>query len=392
MKRDVPMTRIPTRTLKQIMARAIPLLGIIVLPMCISPSVQPQQTPSSQPSPSQQPAPSQLPPPSLQRAPAPQNKTQAPIVSRSEAVIVPVTVKDNKGQLVGDLERDDFRIFEDDVEQKIANFSSEPVPLSAVVLIDNDLSQHNATQVQKSLVSIAASFGPSDEVALVTYDEFPNTVSDFSSDNDKLYTQLKRVDLGSHSTIIVNDPTTAGPIINGQKLPDGTGIPLHGASRVKVTAAVDDAVYAAGQMLKARDRSRRKIIFLITDGSDSRRDSHTFDETLRSLLSADVSVYTISVTRTVPVGSKFIDHGANQVDKYANDTGGDKFYADKDEDLDRLYSSVTEQARNQYTITYTPEDVHATQDYHTIEVRVRRPGLDVYARQGYYQSAATAGR
>jgi VWFA-related protein len=301
-------------------------------------------------------------------------------------------VKDGHGQLVGDLGRDDFRVFEDDVEQRIASFSSDPVPLSAVVVIDNDLSQKNASQVQKSLVSIAAGFGPSDEVALVTYDEFPKTLSDFSSDNDKLFTQLKRVELGSHSTMIVNDPTTAGPIINGQKPPDGTGIPLHGASRVKVTAAVDDAVYAAGQMLKARDRSRRKIIFLVTDGSDSRNDAHSFDETLRSLLSADVSVYSIAVTRTLPVGGKLLQHGASQVDRYVNGTGGDRFYADKEGDLDRLYSSVTEQARNQYTITFTPEDVHATQDYHSIEVRVRRPGLDVFARQGYYQSAASAGR
>jgi len=392
------MTRILTLTMK----RAIPLLGITALLLCVPASVLPQQTPSSQPSPSLQQVPlqQQVPSqqarsqqqPSSQRAPAPQTKAQAPLIVRSEAVIVPVTVKDGHGQLVGDLERDDFRLFEDDVEQRIASFSSEPVPLSAVVLIDNDLSQKNATQVQKSLVSIAAGFGASDEVALVTYDEFPNTVSDFSSDNDKLFTQLKRVELGGHSTMIVNDPTTAGPVINGQKPPDGTGIPLHGASRVKVTAAVDDAVYAAGQMLKTRERGRRKIIFLVTDGSDSRNDAHSFDETLRTLLSADVSVYSISVTRGLPIGSRLLDHGASQVDRYVNLTGGDRFYADKEGDLDRLYSSVTEQARNQYTITFTPEDVHGDKDYHSIEVRVRRPGLDVFARQGYYQSAASAGR
>jgi VWFA-related protein len=383
------------------MTRTIPFLAMIGLLLCVPASVLPQQTPSSQPSPQPPPSQQQVPPqqptppqqqPSLQRGATPQGKTQAPLIVRSEAVIVPVTVKDGHGQLVGDLERDDFRIFEDDVEQKIASFSSDPVPLSAVVLIDNDLSQKNANQVQKSLVSIAAGFGPSDEVALVTYDEFPNTVSDFSSDNDKLYTQLKRVELGGHSTMIVNDPTTAGPVINGQKLPDGTGIPLHGASRVKVTAAVDDALFSAGQMLKARDRGRRKIIFLVTDGSDSRNDAHTFDETLRTLLSSDVSVYSIAVTRTLPLGGKLLQHGASQVDRYVSLTGGDRFYADKEGDLDRLYSSVTEQARNQYTITFTPEDVHGAKDYHSIEVRVRRTGLDVYARQGYYQSAASAGR
>ena len=76
-------------------------------------------------------------------------------------------------------------------------------------------------------------------------------------------------------------------------------------------------MYAAGQMLKARDRGRRKIIFLVSDGTDSRNDSHTFDETLLSLLAADVSVYTISVPDPCRSASKFIDHGANQIDKYA---------------------------------------------------------------------------
>ncbi len=67
------------------------------------------------------------------------------IVIRTENVIVPVTVKDNRGQLVGDLQKEDFRVFVDGVEQKILGFSSNAVPLSAVVLIDNDLEQKQAS-------------------------------------------------------------------------------------------------------------------------------------------------------------------------------------------------------------------------------------------------------
>jgi VWFA-related protein len=321
-----------------------------------------------------------------QKPPAPTQDTRSRIVVRTELVIVPVTVKDGRGQLVPGLEQDDFRIFEDDVEQKIILFDSNPFPLSAVILIDNNLATKQSDQVQKSLVSISAGFGPNDEVALMTYEEFPETVSEFSSNNDDLFTKLKRLQLGSHSTAMVADPTTAGPLINGQPVPNGQGAPQHGSARPANNTALDDAIFAAGQMLKGRGRDRRKMIFLVSDGSNSRHNQHTYEETLRSLLAADISVYSISVTHSIP-GRSILEHGLGQADRYAAKTGGDTFYAAKEDDLDRLYSAVTEEARNQYTLTFAPRGADKTHDYHTIEVRVRRPNLNVSAREGYYQSA-----
>jgi len=327
-----------------------------------------------------------------------QGETRNRITTRTELVIVPVTVKNRDGQLVGDLQRDEFRVFSDGVEQQIVLFDSQPYPLSAVVLVDNDLAEKEAEQVKKSLNAIAAGFGPGDEVALVTYAEFPETVEDFSFSNDKLYTALKRLDLSSHSTTIINDPTTAGPIINGQTQPDGTGttgqggVQVRGFGKAAIHNSLDDAIYAAGQMLKGRGRDRRKIIFLITDGSNTHNNQHSFDETLHALLLGDISVFAISVTHQTPIGRSIIQHGAAEIDKYAAATGGDTFYAAKQNDLERLYSEVTEQARNEYTITFAPREADRTKDYHTIEVRVRRPSLDVSARQGYFQSQLTGTR
>jgi len=324
-----------------------------------------------------------------QQAAQPQQDTRTRIVSRTELVIVPVTVKDSHGELVAGLEQDEFRVFEDGVEQKIILFDSNAFPLSAVVLIDNDLATKQAAEVQKSLVSISAGFGPNDEAAVMTYEDYQEVVSDFTKNNDDLFTKLKRLELGSHSSAvaIVNDPTSAtGPVINGQALPTGQGIPAHGSSRPAKDNALDDAVYAAGQMLKGRGRDRRKIIFLVSDGSNSRHNVHTYQETLRSLLREDVSVYSISVSHSIP-GKSLLEHGLGQADKYAFETGGDTFYAGKEDDLDRLYSAVTEEARNQYTLTFSPRGADKTHDYHTIEVRVKRPDLNVSAREGYYQSA-----
>jgi len=348
-----------------------------------TPNLQPPQSQTPQPQTGQsQPAAS---PQGQSPAAKPQtskqgNDTRSRINVRTELVIVPVTVKNREGQLIGDLRRDEFRVYCDNVEQQIVFFTSDPFPLSAVVLIDNNLSIKSADQVQKSLVAISGGFGPSDEVALVTYDEFPNTVADFSFNNDQLFTKLKRLDLKSHYPGPPSGgPLTSGATVNGRNAE--TGLPTQlGVRQETETTALDDAVYAAGEMLKGRGRDRRKIIFLISDGNNSRNNSHTLDQTLHLLLNSDVSVYSISV------GHAFLQKQSTRLEKYANTTGGDTFYAGKDRGLENLYASVTEQARNQYTLTFGPQDTDRAKDFHSIEVRVRRPQLDVTAREGYYQS------
>ncbi len=341
-----------------------------------TPQAPPVQTPQPQTGQSQS-----LPP----RAGQPQNSKQAgearqAIKIRTNLVIIPVTVKNRDGQLIGDLQRDEFRVFCDNVEQQIVFFTSDPYPLSAVVLIDNDLSIKSADQVQKSLAAISGGFGPNDEVAIVTYDQFPTTVSEFSFNNDLLFTQLKRLDLRSHYPgAPVGGPLTSGATANGRSLETGAPTTL-GVQQAKQDKDLDDAVYAAGEMLKSRGRDRRKIVFLISDGNNSRTNEHTLDQTLQLLLKSDISVYSISV------GHAFMQKESTRLERYATSTGGDTFYAGKDAGLERLYASVTEQARNQYTITFQPQDTDRSKDYHSIEVRVRRPDLDVTARQGYYQS------
>ena len=302
--------------------------------------------------------------------------------THTEIVIVPVTVKNRDGQLIGDLRSDEFRVLQDGIEQKIIRFTSDPYPLSSVVVIDNNLSQKQSAQVQKSLIAIAAGFGPGDEVAVVTYDQFPKTVSDFSFNNDQLFSTLKRLDLGSHFPGAGFDggPLTAGPTANGHSLENGAPTPL-GAKLPPQSKCLDDAVYAAAEMLKGRGRDRRKTVFLISDGNNSRRNEHSFNQAIQLLLTADVSVYSISV------GHALLQHETARLEKYAQDTGGDAFFAGNAADLERLYSKVTEQARNQYILAFTPEEADRTKDYHTIEVRVRRPDLDVSAREGYYSSA-----
>jgi len=295
-----------------------------------------------------------------------------------EMVVVPVTVKDRQGRLVADVRQEEFRLLEDSVEQKIAVFSFDPFPLSAVVLLDNGLKKQAAEQVLTSLRAIAGGFSESDEVAICRFDTIFEPGGDFTTDNDKLLTQLKRLDLDQTFPGQGSGPMTSGPRINGGAstpgAPGGAQVRLGG----RETKNINDAVYAAGQLLRGRERGRRKIIYLISDGHNSRNNTYSFDDTIKLLLSADISVYAIGV------GDAALDRGTSVLSRYAHATGGDVFYAAKRADLESLYARVSEQARNQYTLAYVPEKTDRKLEYHTIEVRVRRPGLVLLARDGYY--------
>ena len=118
-----------------------------------------------------------------QTSPAP--PSQKPAVAlriTTNVVLVPVTVKDSRGDLVPDLEKADFRLFQDGKEQQIRNFWDQAFPVSAVVLLDDDLPANQSQKVLQSLDSIAAGFSADDEVALVRFDEYPKTVLDFTSE------------------------------------------------------------------------------------------------------------------------------------------------------------------------------------------------------------------
>jgi Ca-activated chloride channel homolog len=309
--------------------------------------------------------------------PAPQAPSNGGIRTTVELVVVPVTVKDSRGGLVSDLRQDEFRVLEDGVEQRISVFSVEAVPLSAVVLVDDDLKTKASAHVKDSLMAVAGGFSASDEVALARFDAF-YTVLDFTADNDELITQLKRMDLNSTIPGVGSEPMTAGPTINGHEAPGAPSVAEKPLRAGESTKHMNDAIHAAAEVLRNRGRDRRKVIVIISDGINARNNTFSYDNTLKLLLSADISVYAVGVDAAV------INRGTTVMSHYAHATGGDVYYAAHPDDLSRLYAQVSEQARHQYTIGYVPS-TDRTKDYHTIEVRIRRPGLTLLARDGYYR-------
>jgi VWFA-related protein len=314
---------------------------------------------------------------------------QARIVKNVELVVVPVTVKDSEGRLVPGLTRDDFRILDDNVEQRISLFSVEAFPLSIVVLLDNDLKVKDADKVQSSLISILGGLSTADEAAICRFDTYFHPGSGFTRDQDKLLTELKRIRINEspdqQASVAPPSEPFYGPSINGGQAVGGGGAPAIAASTRVIgehtTKAIDDAVYGAAEMLKNRGRDRRKIIFLVSDGDNSKFNTNAYQNVLRELLRYNITVYSIGV------GNATYNRWFSRLKEYANDTGGDIFYATKSRALEELYARVTEEARNVYTLAYVPHGNDTKREYHTIEVRVEQPALQVKTREGYYSGA-----
>lgn len=327
-------------------------------------------------------APAQTPPP---QTPPPPGRPKGAITVSTAIVTVPVTVKDREGRLVPDLHRDEFRIFEDTVEQKITSFSDQAFPLSMVVLIDNDLKAKDAEQVEASIKAVVAGMSAADEASICRFDQFFHEGKGFTTNQDRLLTELTRtpIDDSKPNAAPPGGPFN-GPTINGQAAPGVNQPDQYPSTQVigsQHTKTIDDAVFASAQLLEDRGRDRRKIILLISDGQNGAKfNTNPYKNVVKELLRNNISVFSVAV------GGAFFERKFTRLTEYTKATGGDTYYALKRGTMEELYSRITEEARHQYTLYYSPSGTDRAADYHTIEVRVERGDLNVTAREGYYTS------
>jgi len=313
----------------------------------------------------------------------PQSDARAKISVNSNLVILPVTVKDRSGNMVPDLRRDEFRVFEDNVEQKIDVFTAEAFPLSMIILLDNDLKEKDAHEVRKSLDAVVGGLSLDDEAFICRFDQFFHPGPGFTADHDLLLTELQRTTLDSEPSVAPPGGAIANaPSINGHSaIGDAPNIASATmAIRGQSTKALDDAVFGAAQLLRDRSRNRRKLILLISDGANGGKKSNkmNYDSVVKTLLHDNIEVFSVAVA------SAFLERKLSRLVDYAHDSGGEVYFAAKRETLEELYSRISEEARNQYTIAYVPRGTDRTADFHSVEVRVRREGLTIKTRDRYY--------
>ena len=305
-------------------------------------------------------------------------------------ISVPVAVKDKDGKMVDGLLAQDFSLYEDNVKQNITFFTSDPFPLSAAIVIDLGISETTLKKVSQTYSALDGSFGPFDKVAVFTYGNTVQKQSDFGNPQ-RLQMSLQRIrDLrgANPGTPVVGGPFGSGATTNGKPVDPGQ-LPLQNQTGTRESHVLNDAILNAATELAHQPRTTRKIIFVISSGYEYGSRA-SYAQVLKVLLTNGIAIYAVGVEGTAIPGLNKLDKlhipGQGYTDilpKYANATGGDLIDSYSREAIESAYQAITSQARNQYTLGYTTPQ-RASSSYRDIEVRVKRPGLVVTARHGYY--------
>ncbi|MFZ3341124.1 MAG: VWA domain-containing protein [Terriglobales bacterium] len=308
-------------------------------------------------------------------------------------VLVPVTVKDEDGRMVNGLLPKDFTVLENGQRQQLKFFTSDPFSLSAAVIIDLGMPDEGVRKVQQTLSALQGAFTPYDEVAIYTYSTTVGRVSDYGSVGKQLTAVLNQVK--GYSGENNGPPVTSGPL--GPQGPIINGIPVDQpvvpvSSPPRVAHVLNDAILMAARDLAKRDRERRKIIFVISDGREL-GSSASYKDTLKVLQTQQITVYAIGLESAstpiygriqrihLPKTNALLGY-SDILPKYVSATGGGTVYNEiTPASIERAYSAALGDARNQYTLGYSSKGIAG---YREIEVRVRRRDVKVYAKQGYY--------
>lgn len=372
------------------------------LPHPTNPS-HPVEPPQSESNPSSSGGATQPPPkmPPVQTLPAgtiPRNQMTSqegvyklPTVSVGQ-VMVPVAVKYSDGRLVEGLGPKDFTILDNGRRITLNYFTSDPFELSVAVVLD--LGTHEVTlhQVYDSFGSLVGAFSPYDEFALYTYSGTVVQQLDFTHSGQSFEDALNQIKLypgRNNGPQPINDPfSMSGPMVNSVPVGQAPIAPVQTPTREG--HVLNDAILRAALDLGKRDKNRRRVVLVISDGQELGSEA-SYKDVLRVLETRNIQVQAVVVGGgALPVWKQIGKFHLKEqgfwdlLPRYTKATGGGQINAELTRNsIEEAYGRITSDVRNQYTLGYAVRSTPSSM-YHSINVLVDRGGLKVYAKQGYY--------
>jgi Ca-activated chloride channel family protein len=267
-------------------------------------------------------------------------------------VLVPVTVTDAMNRFVLGLDRKNFHVLEDGVEQKITHFSGEDSPLSVGLVFDESGSMDYKLRTAREAVGyFLKTMNAADESFLIEFSDAAKLSLGFSSQFDKIPSVLEAARPGG------------------------------------LTAMIDAVEIALHEMKDAKNP--RKAIIIISDGGDN-NSKYTAAEVESLVRQADVQVYAMGVFEPelrLGLSAEEIS-GPRLLSEMANQTGGRAFSAVVASDLPSVAARIAVELRNEYVLAYSPDNQSKDGKYRHLEVKVTAPAtlssVKVHSRLGYY--------
>jgi Ca-activated chloride channel family protein len=267
-------------------------------------------------------------------------------------ILTPVRVTNALGTSVTDLRQENFRIFEDGVEQAVTHFAKEDAPVSIGLVFDSSGSMH--TKIRKSAEAAAVFFkiaNPEDEFFLVEFNDRPKLSVPFTRDSDEIYKRIAHVRAAGRTSLL-------------------------------------DAIHLSLAQMK-QAHNLRKAIVIFSDGGDN-RSRYTEREVKEAMLESDVQVFAMGIFDSDDPRklTREEQDGPRLLTELAEETGGRHFPVDHLDDLPSVCDRIGNELRNQYLLGYMSTNSGRDGRYRRIKVVLAntgsRPQLKPYFLLGYY--------
>jgi Ca-activated chloride channel homolog len=288
-----------------------------------------------------------------------QHDTPGQIIEHSQSLhidvdlaLVNVTVTDPHDRQVTDLEPDNFRIFENNVEQEIRYFSSEDVPISIGIIFDLSGSMvHKIGKSQEAALQFVKAANPQDEFFLVSFNERAELMSTFANSVEDLQSRLV-------------------------------------SSSAKGRTALLDGIYLGLSEMKTA-RNAKRALLIISDGGDN-HSRYSENDIKRLVREADTQLYSVGIFDSLDYRSQTPEelNGPSLLSEVAELTGGRAFDVENVNELPDIVTKIGAELRNQYILGYHPSNKSHDARWRKIKIKLRRPkgfpSLSAHAKTGYY--------
>ena len=286
-------------------------------------------------------------PPQSREVPVDQGRLQFAV--SVETVTLDVVVVDKKGRFVPRLTRDSFEVLEDGRPQDVTFFSAQFTPVTTLLLLDSSSSiRSSLSAIQTAAYLFAQNLSEGDKARIGLFSDEVRFGSEYTDDIAAHLAMLKTMKADGRTTLY-------------------------------------DSILGALDQLESVDG--RKSLLIFTDGDDAGPANHgsqaSIEEVVEGAKQSEVTIYTVGFSGWGPEGSESVNRPF--LTTLAEATGGRPFFPKKVEEVKKAFAEVQQDLHRHYRMAYAPMSVSAgAVGWRNIEVKVKKPGLFVRTRQGYY--------
>jgi Ca-activated chloride channel homolog len=272
-------------------------------------------------------------------------------------VVLHTTVLDDRGRFADGLKQENFRVFEDKVEQKLSVFKREDIPVSMGLVIDNSGSMRDKRpRVNQAAITLVEASNPQDEAFVVNFNDdfYLDLDKDFTNSIPELKEALERIDS-------------------------------------RGSTALYDAIIGSLDHVKKGSKDK-KVLLVVTDGEDN-TSHNSLEKTVREVQKTDTVIYTIGLLSEE--SKKNAKRAKRALEQIAQASGGLAYFPENVEDVHNICEQVAHDIRNQYTLAYYPTNIKRDGTFRAVQVEVIPPRgrgkLVPRTRNGYYAPGGPAG-